>query len=353
MNNQETKQLLRDAIYQHCQEEGIYYRDVDPIRILTKCPLCGDSDDPTHAHFYIICDPKSNTNPGYCCFKCDERGIFTPEILIRMGIHNPNLQSGLQTLNRTASKVNRKGYFASTEFNFDYQLPPICRGRKTDYICNRLGKELSDQDLKDAKVITSIHRFLNLNNIYKYRFKIPYMQILERDYVGFLSYGKSHILMRDITNTHDPAWVCYPITELSQQNKVFYTMDASIDPLSTEPIVVNLGEGVMDILSVCFNLGYNKPNMLNACVKGKHYEQFLFFLLNLGIVGGNVTINVFADNDMVFNKKARGVTDEKYFNRIFKRFRFLYKEINVYWNVKAKDVGVPVDQIALKRMRIA
>lgn len=353
MNNQETKQLLREEIYKHCQEEGIYYRDVDSIRILTRCPLCGDSNDPNHAHFYIICDPTTNTNPGYKCFKCDEAGAITPEILVRLGIHNPNLQSGLQTLNKTASKVNRKGYFATDMVQtFDYKVPPVYKGRKTKYIEERLGRSLSKEDLEDARVVTSLHRFLDLNGIKEYRFRLPYMEMLERDYVGFLTYGKSHVMLRDITGKHDHAWVIYPISPLSQNNKVFYTMETSIDPLTTEPITVNLGEGVMDILSVRFNLGYDKPNTLNACVVGKHYEQFLFFLLNLGIVGGNVTINVFADNDMQYNKKAKGVTDEAYFNRIFKRFRFLYKEINIYWNVKGKDVGVPVDQISLKKMRI-
>ena len=45
MGNLETKIRLRTLIKQRCEEDGSYYREVDPIRILIRCPFCGDIQD--------------------------------------------------------------------------------------------------------------------------------------------------------------------------------------------------------------------------------------------------------------------------------------------------------------------
>lgn len=354
MSNIETKARLREAIRKKCEEENSYYREVDSMRILIRCPFCGDSSNPSHAHFYVICDLQSNRNAGYICFKCNESGAFTAETLVALGISDPNLQSGLVTLNKTADKVAKNGYDTDTKmqtFSFE-RLPIETKGRKIQYLEHRLGREFSIEELDDMKVVPSIHKFLDHNHITNYRFPIFMMNRLEHNYVGFLSYGNSHLLLRDVSGMEQQPWIIYPIIQESANNPVFYSIAAALDPFSTEPITINLAEGTMDILSVCYNLGYDKENTLNVAVCGKKYEKFLFFLLDLGFVGSNITINVFADNDQAFNKKAKGITDIKYFEKIFRRFKYLYKEINVYYNQIGKDCGVPRDQIRLKKYRI-
>ena len=353
MNNRETKKMLRETIHQYCDENDVYYRDVDSIRILTRCPFCGDSDNQKHAHFYIICDPDVNNNAGYKCFKCGESGPFTDETLSAFGINDPNLKSGIITLNKTASKIDKKRYMEETTIrHFDYQIPSIYRGNKVAYLEKRLGRTFSDEELRRCKVITSLHRFLDANQIHSYTVDKYMLNLLERDYIGFLSYGNSHILFRDITEKNHCSWFKYRISDESSGNQVFYSVATEIDPLTPEPITINLAEGIMDVLSACFNLGYDKENTLNVCVSGNHYEKFLLFLLDLGFVGSNVTINIFADNDAVFNPKAKKQTDESYFRRIFSRMSYLYKEVNVYWNIKKKDIGYPREDIRLKKIRI-
>lgn len=355
MGNLETKIRLRTLIKQRCEEDGSYYREVDPIRILIRCPFCGDSSDPRHAHFYIICDTSQNTNAGYICFKCGEHGAVTAETLTALGISDPNIKSELVTLNKTAEKSPVKGYMEENRMDvFPMKTPPrILPGRKIQYLEKRLGRTFSEEELKDMKVIPSIHKFLDLNGITDYAFSKYQMNMLEHDYVGFLSYGNSHLLLRDITGNHkDYSWIKYPILEESRNNRVFYTISTELDPFTTEPITVNMAEGIMDILSICYNLGYGTKNTLNVCISGNHYERFLIMLLDLGIVGSNVTINVFPDNDIEFNPTAKKKTTISYFEKIFQKFKYLYKEINVFYNKIGKDCGVPKDEIKLKKYRL-
>lgn len=354
MSNLETKIQLRNAIKKKCNEENSYYREVDSMRILIRCPFCGDSSDPSHAHFYVICDLDSNRNAGYICFKCNEHGPFTRETLIALGISDPNLQSGLVMLNKTSDKIAKNGYDTENKMRqFNLIRPQITsKGRKIHYLEDRLQREFSIDELEASKVVPSIHAFLDKNDIHNYRFSLGQMNLLEHNYIGFLSYGNSHLLLRDITGTAFQPWIIYPILPESVSNRVFYTISQELELFTSDSITINLSEGVMDILSVCYNLGYNKKNTLNVAVKGKGYEAFLLFLLDLGFVGSNITINVFADNDERFNKGARGITDLKYFYKIFQRFKYLYKEVNVYYNQIGKDCGVSRDKIRLKKYHI-
>ena len=75
-------------------------------------------------------------------------------------------------------------------------------------------------------------------------------------------------------------------------------------------------------------------------------------LLNIGLVGDNVVVNVFADNDEEFNNKNNKPTDIRYFKGIFKKVKYLYGEINIYYNTIGKDIGVRKDEISLKRYRL-
>lgn len=351
MSNMETKLRLREAIKRHCEEEDIYYREVDNVRILTRCPCCGDSSNPTHAHFYLIIDPNSNTNAGYICFKCGEHGPVTADILDAMGIEDTTLKTGISKLNKTADKISTKGYMEEQKMmHFDFEIPMITkRDAKVAYLEHRLGRTFTTKELKEAKVITSLKHFLLLNHI-GYRPFQPYLiERLERDFIGFLSFGNSHILFRDITNTHDPSWVKYPILEESRANRVLYTMTNSLDPLSTGPIRINMAEGIMDTLSVAFNLDHKAGNELNVCLCGKQYRSFLRFLLDLGFCGSNIQINIFADNDMEFNPKAKEKTDLSYFKKNLGRFKYIFGKITIYYNRKQKDCGVPKNEIRLEK----
>lgn len=349
MTNRQTKLDLIDAL----TSRGIYFKQVNDVEYRTRCPFCGDSDNINTGHLYIRINPDDDFNVVYHCFKCEESGIITAEDLSTFDIEDISLKSGLLTLNKTAKKVDNKGISTQQKIiYFDYTIPEFSRNAKTVYIENRLGLHLNDDDFRKAKVITSLKQFLIHNNIKSLMCNKHIAQKLEDSYVGFLSFGNSHILFRDITGKEEFRWVKYPITKESKNNRIFYSMEASIDPLTTETLTINLAEGVLDTLSACFNLGFNNPNTMNISVSGKYYDRLLLYLVDLGIVGSNVIVNIFSDNDEMYNKKNKNPTTINYYNNLLKKYKYLYGEVNVYYNLLGKDIGVPRQEIKLKHYKL-
>lgn len=348
-----TNKQTKDDLINSLRNRGIYFKPVNNIEYRTRCPFCGDSDNENTGHLYIRINPSDNLPIVYHCFKCESKGIMKEETLLALDIHDVGLKSGLMTLNHTSDRMDNKNLMNETKsISFDYQLPEIKRGPKIAYIEDRLGVHLSDDDLIKMKVITSLREFLILNDIKTLTCPNEDAYRFEDHFVGFLTYGNSHILLRDISNNDRYRWVKYPITEDSRANRIFYVMSMEIDPMTTEDITINLAEGVFDTLSICHNLGYNEKNVINICVSGKYYDKILLFLLDLGLVGSNITINVFSDNDAIFNKKSVKGTSLEHYQKVLKNFKYLYGEINVFYNLINKDCGVPKEKICLKKFKL-
>ena len=346
MTNKQVKLDLIEALAMR----GIYFKQVNDVEYRTRCPFCGDSDNPNTGHMYIRINPDDDFNVVYHCFKCEESGIMTADVLSALDIDDVDIKSGLYTLNKTAKRADNKNIISGIQnIYFDYKLPEIKLGKKTEYIENRLGIKFTKDDFKKMKVITSLKDFLILNNINSITCDRYIANAIERDCVGFLSFGNSHILFRDITNRGAIRWFKYPITNESKKNRLFYSMSGSVDPLSTDKIQINLAEGIMDTLSECYNLGYDDSNIMHISVSGKYYDRILLYLIDLGLVGSNITINIFADNDAQYNNKNNNPTDINYFRNLLKKYKYLYGEINIFYNTMGKDIGVPKEEINLKR----
>lgn len=353
MTNKEIKEDFIQALF---NRPGIWTRKVNDTEYRTRCPFCGDSTkNPNTGHFYI----KVNVNDNYpiqCyCFLCEEGGVLQPSTLSLLDIDDISLKSGMKTMNKTSDKVDRKGMINNIEMKtFDYTLPDISLGKKTRYIEDRLGIHgFSKDEFRKMKVITSLRDFLITNNIKKLTCSNQSAYKLEEKYVGFLTYGNSHILFRDITDTEDLSWIKYPITSESSVNRIFYSMESEIDLFTDDDITINLAEGVMDILSANYNLGYNGKNILNLCVSGKYYDSLILFLVSMGFVGSNITINIFADNDAVFNNKNQNKTTSlTYYQKMLEKYKCLFGNIYVYYNLMYKDIGCPRDKIRLQKTKI-
>lgn len=403
MTNAETKLDFINAL----ESRDEYFRKVNETEYRIRCPYCGDSiNNYNTGHMYINIDTESNSPIKYICFRCNESGVLTEELLGLLGITDINLKSGIHTLNRTCDKEDRKGIVDSeANIYFDYKIPKVDKNSpKVKYIERRLGVELSEEQLQDIKMITSIRNFLRINGITTVSMDQYMLRLIERDYVGFLSSGNSHILLRDTSlvwrdirdktyykrkddglythyyendvicernvpvnvikqllsqgflkedTAHQKRWLKYPITKESQKNRIFYSMKSELDVLSTEPITINIAEGILDTLSAAYNLGYDKPNTLNMTVAGKYYERIILYITSLGLVGSNITVNIFADNDAVFNNKANNTdTSIGYYRKLLDKYKYLFKEINIFYNIIDKDIGVPKEKIKLKKYKL-
>ena len=348
MNNREIKELFIDELF----DRGVYTKKVNESEYRTRCPFCGDSSNLNTGHLYMNINLEENTKIPYHCFKCEESGIINDEMLSLLDINNINLKSLINNLNKTSTNNKSRKFLENDKLlYFDYNIPEINRRcDKIYYIEDRLGTTLSNEDLINMKVVPSLKSFLKLNRIKTLQLNSYMCSKLEDHYVGFLSFGSSHILFRDISGKEDIRWLKYPITEESRVGKVMYSISSTIDIYSTDNITINLSEGIMDILSVYKNLNYNSENIMNIAVCGKHYIGTLMSLLNMGFVGDNITVNIFADNDALFNKKKNNTpTDIKYFKKILNKIKHIYGHVNIYYNTVGKDVGVPLENISLQR----
>ena len=351
MTNKDIKIKFIDQL----MSRSIWTKRVNEVQYLTRCPFCGDSSDPTHGHFYIKVDIDDNSPIVYNCFKCPAGGVVDKDVCERLDLADMGMLTDITILNKTSDKPDTKQVMGEKFVNFEYTIPKPIYNKKIEYIEKRLGIRITEEDAKAMKVIPSFYEFLNHNKITELTCSPFIAKLFEEKYVGFLSYGNSHILFRDITDTQDIAWVKYPITRKSAENRIFYSLSSQIDPFTEESITINLCEGVFDAIGIKHNLGFYKPNTITISVTGKYYEPIIRFLVGLGLFGNNVSINVFADNDKEFNKKNYSKfkdTDLDFYKKLFRNSKYLFKSVRVYYNILKKDVGVPLEEISLVSHKI-
>lgn len=350
MDNRKIKEEIIMALF----KRGIYTKQVSEVEYRTRCPYCGDSVNSEHTgHMYIKIDLEDNSPIVWNCFRCNECGIMTDDVLSMLGIDDISIKSNLSAFNKTADRKGYMKYYNNIKtITFDYHLVDILKGSKVSYLEDRLGVSLSDDDLVNMKVITNFRDFLIENEIKELTCDDYIARRFEDHYIGFLSYGASHILFRDITNKEKYRWVKYPITKESKQTRAFYSMSSTVDIFTEDILTINLSEGILDIVSAYANLGYKNPNTMNIAVCGKRFDTMLRYLLNMGFVGKNVIVNIFADNDEKFNKKNNRPTTIDTFKNVLNGSKNLYGETNIYYNMINKDIGVPKDLISLKKYKL-
>lgn len=341
MGNREVKLALVDDL----KNRGIYTRQVNNTEIQTRCPFCGDSrSNKNTGHLYIRINPNDNYPIVFNCFKCPAHGILQYEDLESLGLSETKYKDSLVYMNKTSNKFDKhSSYFDAPDKYFEYKIPEVTYNDKIRYIENRIGYKFSDEDLSNIRVITSLREFLLANDIHNITCKPYIANLFESKYVGFLSNNNSHILFRDITGKEKYPWVKYPITEESYGQKIFYSIKTEIDLYTQDDIIINLSEGVMDALSISYNLENCHKNVLNIAVCGKFYSRMITKLFSMGFIGSNITINIFSDMDHTLD------TSIGYYRKIFKNYKYLVKNIYVYYNTKSKDCGVPKKDILLKK----
>lgn len=349
MNNSNIKHDIIERLF----SRGIYTRQVNDIQFVTRCPYCGDSmSNHNTGHLYLRINTRDNFPIVYNCFKCPAQGILTYDTLERLGIEDINLKQNIYSMNKSSDKFDKKTF--QNEINtkqYNYIIPDIKFGVKTDYINKRLGLNLSDEDLIMMKTITSFRDFLKINKIKTITCKPNFARMLDSDYVGFLTSNRSHILFRDITNKHDISWFKYKIHNDETNSIFFYAISTDIDIFTTDTITINLAEGVFDIASVAFNLNNLKNNTINIGMSGKYYSNVLQYLISMGFAGSNIIINIWSDADHRYKENVYDTTLE-FYKSILHKFKYIFGEINIYYNLLGKDFGVPLKDIKIERYRL-
>lgn len=317
---------------------------------LCRCPFCGDSRHLKSAHFYINLPNSDDTPVMYHCKKCNVSGILSRSILRDLGVEviDGDMLSDLISRHKKlsgnfirGSNKNRSLY----KFNTRYDLISMSKMSedKMKYINDRLGLNLSYQDMIDCKIVLNVLDLYNTNgqNLDYTRDK-RIVQELNDSFLGFLGYNNGSINMRnlrpgEVSKYVDKRYVNYNLFKDLEETSKYYIIPTIVDTLNPEPIKIHIAEGPFDILSIFYNLyNGNKYNSIYASIGGKSYINLVKFLLcDLKII--NAEIHIYFDNDV----KNSEIADILY------QLQELNIDVYFHWNKfeNEKDYGVPKNKI--------
>jgi len=315
-------------------------KSVNESQIVIRCPFCGDSvKNSTSAHFFIKIELKLNTPIIFHCFLCDISGVMTPSILRTFRINDLQINSKLLSYNKeTIGKINKKLGIKNNIFDFKIPMSLLKEliKEKKYYIENRLGINITEEELIELKVVFNFGEFLRHNNIKTLTTNKEQASILHNNYVGFLSAKNEHIVFRDISGKYK-RYFKYSIYKNLDNTRKFYSIPNSIDLLLPKTITINIAEGVFDILGLYYNIfDKEKENTIYTAVCGCGFTNVLKFYIQSGIIG-NVDINIFSDKD----KKPW------FYKNLFEELNPFVNKIKLYYNSLGKDYGVKKNEINL------
>ena len=337
-----TNREFKIELIKKLMERPIFTQKVSEVNIRTRCPYCGDSSkNQNTGHFYIRISPNDNLPILYNCFRCPAKGILDKDTMELLGITDRDLLDGAGKVAKTSDK-NAGNNPDRPSIIFNYELPKEYDRRKIQYIEDRLGREFSNQELEDCKVITSLRAFLIKNDIHTITTKPEVARYLESNFVGFVTTTGTQILFRNTDEDAKIRWFKYSLLQSENMIRPYYAISSMVDLFTQDEIRINISEGVFDCMGIAYGLDQIKDNTLNIATCGKFYGNMMKEMMHKGFIGNNVKYHIYADND-----GSEG-TDINYLRNTLSQYIPLTNVIYVHYYVIEKDCGVQKDKIKLQ-----
>ena len=268
--------------------------------ILCRCFYCPDSADMSSAHFYIQIPQNKNQVSKFYCHKCHTSGYVTHKVLIQWGIYDDSIASFLIDHNKHAmsNRKNNKLYIDTVNYYYnpgfgeytpgqnlynDFINPDDLSASKLRYINNRLGLNLSYQDIINMKLVLNLNDIIKRNNLTPTRYP-PIINDLDQNFMGFISLDNSFINMRRLVREGvvykniDKRYVNYSLHGKSNNTERFYTIPKCIDLTQPRPIQLHIAEGPFDILSIYYNLR-NQSDDIYTSIAGSNYKGIIRYFI--------------------------------------------------------------------------
>lgn len=302
----------------------------------------------------IKVDPSNPEEPIlYHCFNdgCDRRGVLTNQMLKEIAGNKADLISKVNVDAINKEILDNSGNVRTNKYRNTRQIkvsiPPLYSKdanslRKAKYLFDRLGMIIDPADFKGIKIIWSLENFLRENDIKK---RGEYAWLLEKDYIGFLSINNDFIIFRDITGTHKMRYVKYNIFDFYDNSQCFYSIPGRVDLLSTKDVHIKIAEGTFDTLSILYNVeNNNRENTIYLSSSNANFYTPLLHYFQKGLVGSNIFIDIYKDNDSKVNYDL--------LKKKLKTYTLSVRNTTVYYNGyrKEKDFGVPKSKIQVEML---
>lgn len=317
-----------------------------------RCPECGDSIHKTSAHFYIN-TPDGETPLLYYCHKCNCGGILNYNKMIEWDIYTPDAAQFVIDYNNATTKSRKYNSYNSRVVYRVTHLFTTMNNKseeKRKYICNRIGKDLSFEELAHLKIVINLNDLLVENRITNLTRNEYIVNQLSQEFIGFLSVDNAFLNMRRtceegiVYSSIDKRYINYSIFDKKNTVQRFYTIPTVVNLNTEEKIKIHISEGPFDILSIYLNLR-NRENGIYTCVAGNnYYSVIMYFLQELMIP--NSELHFYTDNDRY------GTIDRvnKIISKIPDQTLPVYIHKNSFPN--EKDFGVPMNRIRESIMRL-
>lgn len=327
--------------------KSLPYRKIssDGTQLTCRCPFCGDSrKDPTHVNFSIKIGIKDREPFLYKCFRadCGKSGILTTDTLQLLGCNDMETLVELANWNKTVSKRFEKGFTARKKRNYAIVNLKSDRSKnKLAYVNQRLGMNWSFKDLADYRIQLSIVDFIKGNNIKKLAYDPSYVEILDKNCVGFISMYKDYAILRDCTKSlvTKRRYHMYRTSGIAGENDTkVYAIPTEIDLLEPTAADINVAEGAFSILGAYLHtdLGRNNRNvMFMANCGSEYFNTIMSACAQYGLI--RVNLHLWADSEIPISK----------FQKLLRRLNnhLIVESCHVYYNKAAEDFGQPGDKI--------
>lgn len=283
---------------------------------ICRCPWCELNEEKTHYHLYI-----SKEIPAFNCFHCSKHGhisILLKAINIRQDIDNLIVKSNISSNKKNLESIAYKEFILPEieEFNFP---------DKIKYIKKRLGNDFDVKNIKN--LILDFQKFIEINKIQNFS-DMRWLEVYQKDYIGFLFDHHSKLLIRSIEN------------KFYKKIQLFEYHEDDLYSLTTgqNPDTIIVGEGTFDIYSqYSFNfLNINKPVIYVAALSNNYLRAIKYAIKEYQCFLPNVI--VLSDSNI----------DKKYYSFIRYKIKPIVTKLSVYYNGTGKDFNeAPITPVRL------
>lgn len=324
-----------------------------------NCPLCNQEGHIDKGHHMYISLGYDDKPPMYNCFRnINHRGLLTESVLKRFTTYSHGIDTALMedlaNYNSKLATINRYSSNKSTIMELKneseayiqngYQNPSIFNaiGLKMAYFNDRLGLDITNPtELLKKKVVFNLDYLLLANRLNPNVDKETF-DILNSDYIGFITNTNAYIVFRNTYRKNSPRFYNYKIFPQYKGKAGYYIMPTKCDTLKHIDIII--AEGIFDIFGIYYHI-YNKneDNKIYCAICGNSYVSAMqYFTAELGII--DCTFHIYMDSD----------TNESFRDKIIDYSKKICADTYIYYNmyVGEKDFGVHKNRLNVMAAKI-
>lgn len=302
------------------------FKETRPGVYQTRCGFCGDTQKTMRdGHMYIF-NTEENAPMGFYCHKCNAKGKITPTNISKF---TPEYKKIVFDANTMSSKFyhagggNCRGYT-----NGNNNINTSSNGYK--YLVERIGCDIPMDTLSKMKIVWDWDHFCNENEL------DDNIRNMFDNRIVFLNTDNTSIIGRRLSGRYETPWI-----KRSKSNTYApYIISCQYDIMGYDDVVVRMSEGIFDILSVCMKYSCSESDIHVASL-GKDYGRVVEYCIQHGIIGTNISIEVYSDKDVPLQELKRQLV----------RYKPLYKKISVLYPT-TKDFGIPIQKIQISNSYI-